>query len=807
MKKKKISIIIIALIIFIITISIQTKIFASNDEVNFKAVEYTEEYKEYLKLSEEEKSKILPPRMYEVPKTNTESTRLLRNAAYTLESRYSLKDIIPNSVIVRDQKTRDICWIFASLSSLETNIALNSKDKSKKYDFSERHMDYALSNIYATGFNRKQGTGAVIDSNKALTYLTNGTGAVEESEMPFEDNSNNIDISEIKNKKIASQVFDTIEFPSYEVTEDTTKIKREIKEHIKNYGAVDASIHGAQPYTEWYNDSTGAIYCDDEEKCKINHAISIIGWDDDYPITNFNKNHRPKNPGAWIIKNSWGINIGDNGFMYVSYEDINIYRNMSGIIKSSDNINYENIYQYDELGFDKMVSEEGPIYIGESFTKKTHSVEYLKQVGLYVPQAYICKVYVNPNGTSIEKDSLQEVALKSGETLGVGYHTLEFLKPVKITGDDFTVVIKIESPNEDFIKIALESTKKTENSIIEFNNCLKGSDRCFYANEYMFEKEYYKSFSNSYYFYETKIKAFTVSSIENETYTINFNYGEGTGTITSKEVENNKTYGELPKGRRTGYTLEGWYNTKGEKIENNTTVDLTTDITLKAEWTPNKYTITFKSDKKTITSQQVTYDKTYGNLPTPEKEGYVFKGWYNGENKVNPNDIVKITQNTTLTAKWEKESEDEKIYLNAPKYKIQKDDENEETYLNKIQPETTVAEVITNCETNGTINVIDKKGNILRKDDIVGTGMKIQVTKNNNENIIMTSVVMGDLDGNGKVTATDLSAVNQTVLKVVKIEGAVFKAADLDDNEKITATDLSTINQVILKILKLVYSI
>ena len=64
---------------------------------------------------------------------------------------------------------------------------------------------------------------------------------------------------------------------------------------------------------------------------------------------------------------------------------------------------------------------------------------------------------------------------------------------------------------------------------------------------------------------------------------------------------------------------------------------------------------------------------------------------------------------------------------------------------------------------------------------------------------------MGDLDGDGKVSAVDLSTLNQVLLKIIQINGAEFKAADLDDNKKITATDLSTINNTILKNIELTY--
>ena len=39
-----------------------------------------------------------------------------------------------------------------------------------------------------------------------------------------------------------------------------------------------------------------------------NHLVSLIGWDDNYPVEKLtNKNDRhPNEPGAWLIKNSWG---------------------------------------------------------------------------------------------------------------------------------------------------------------------------------------------------------------------------------------------------------------------------------------------------------------------------------------------------------------------------------------------------------------------------------------------------------------------------------------------------------------------
>ncbi|MBR2684452.1 MAG: hypothetical protein IKE59_00150 [Erysipelotrichaceae bacterium] len=42
------------------------------------------------------------------------------------------------------------------------------------------------------------------------------------------------------------------------------------------------------------------------ENATPNHAVTIIGWDDNYPKENFLKDHMPPEDGAWLVKNSWG---------------------------------------------------------------------------------------------------------------------------------------------------------------------------------------------------------------------------------------------------------------------------------------------------------------------------------------------------------------------------------------------------------------------------------------------------------------------------------------------------------------------
>ena len=42
------------------------------------------------------------------------------------------------------------------------------------------------------------------------------------------------------------------------------------------------------------------------DAASANHAVTIVGWDDNYPKENFISEHQPPENGAWLVKNSWG---------------------------------------------------------------------------------------------------------------------------------------------------------------------------------------------------------------------------------------------------------------------------------------------------------------------------------------------------------------------------------------------------------------------------------------------------------------------------------------------------------------------
>ena len=130
------------------------------------------------------------------------------------------------------------------------------------------------------------------------------------------------------------------------------------------------------------------------------------------------------------------------------------------------------------------------------------------------------------------------------------------------------------------------------------------------------------------------------------TYTVTFN-SDGGSAVENKTVEYGKSV-TLTSPTKTGFDFVGWFLPSGDKYTNQAITD---NVTLTARWTIKKLSVSFNTDGGTsISDKQVEYGKPV-ELPTTEKQGYNFKGWFlpSGEQYTNQ----AITENVTLTAKWE----------------------------------------------------------------------------------------------------------------------------------------------------------
>ncbi len=178
----------------------------------------------------------------------------------------------------------------------------------------------------------------------ATGTLAKWAGAVDEAVAPMKELLDAYDEFEYEYYPSAGQDFTPEFFEARDAFTDATALKagmaytensyllegmrmishddrNDVKQAICDYGAVLHSIY--MDDLNYFNETTNAYY--NYEKPGVNHDVVIVGWDDDYPASNFVTYGEPlpKN-GAWLMRNSWGEEWGDGGYFWMSYEDLSM---------------------------------------------------------------------------------------------------------------------------------------------------------------------------------------------------------------------------------------------------------------------------------------------------------------------------------------------------------------------------------------------------------------------------------------------------------------------------------------------------
>lgn len=283
---------------------------------------------------------------------------------YANLSKFSLKDIIPENVVVRNQGGENSCWAFTTLACLETNLALKNKRAGKEmkvYDFSEQYMvsssfynNYLNGLINNRGLNFKPYEGGNFET-RAIGNITNGYGVVNEADYPYLNTEAPVDLNSLKNKKIAADVLDTITFSNPKNNDERTALIKKIKEHIVENGGVYTAIKAPDIGNFKFNPFNGALYHNNEEY--PNHAVTIIGWDDNYSRENFV--FKPERDGAWIVKNSYGTEM---------IQELNSLKKFV-FTYNKENFNSEGIFSENQISDEQLINSLNDAYY-EKFGKR-----------------------------------------------------------------------------------------------------------------------------------------------------------------------------------------------------------------------------------------------------------------------------------------------------------------------------------------------------------------------------------------------------------------------------------------------------
>jgi C1A family cysteine protease len=369
---------------------------------------------------------------------------------------------------VKNQLNIGACWAFATLGAIESSLLPN-----KIYDFSEDHI--SLNH----GYNLTQDEGG--DFQISLAYLARWSGPVYESEDPYGDRVTKTGL------KAAVHVQEAIILPD----KDYSAIKR----YIIKYGGVQTSIHirdiVQREFGAAYNPKTNAFYY--QGNSVPNHDVVIVGWDDNYSVTNFTT--QPSKKGAFICRNSYGSTFGDKGYFYVSYSDSLIGKANIVYTKIEANTNYDYIYQSDWLGWVGRIGYgKETAYFSNVYTAKTKQA--LSAVSFYATgMDTTYEVYVVSKYVSVDDLKNNRTLVASGYLDYAGYYTIPLKNPITVSGN-YAVIVKITTPDatspvaaeyvlgadwsntvnlkdgKGFMSLYGNSWESTEN-VLEANVCLK----------------------------------------------------------------------------------------------------------------------------------------------------------------------------------------------------------------------------------------------------------------------------------------------------------------------------------------------
>lgn len=410
----------------------------------------------------------------------------------TLPARYNLAE---NGFVtdVKNQQDSGNCWAFAALASLETCVL---KASNKTFNFSVENMKNLIEMYSAYGWKMETNEGGY--NGMPMGYLASWLGPVNATLDPFDDKGT---LSPLLDSEMHIQNIYVLPARTSYTDNDA------IKEAILKYGGLYASYYHSAGYL---NSKTNAYY--DPYTGNGNHAITVVGWDDNYSKNNFYT--APAGDGAFIVKNSWGSSWGDNGYFYISYYDRVLFAvnkdNQAFTYILNDTVRYTKNYQYDVAGMtDYLITGKKTVWYQNIYNATGNEAIAAVSTFFNTTVDYEISIYVN--------DVLQ--LTQNGRHEGSGYYTIPLKEYVPVAvGDIFKIVVKLANPQNGYAAVPISEQLST-------TRCYYAPGVSYFSNDGKKWTDLYdysaSAYSHTYNSQVACLKAFTVADMQNTTVTLN----------------------------------------------------------------------------------------------------------------------------------------------------------------------------------------------------------------------------------------------------------------------------------------------
>ena len=396
---------------------------------------------------------------------------------------------------IHDQGDFETCWAYAAIEAIEYQmrkhyIAKGEFNKAKNVAFSHRYLAWtgylAPGDIWANSpFAKskkeffKLGGDLFTAAHAIMQY-----GLIEERHMPWKGNRDKDNhVKEIVQPVL--RIHDVIYKPGTFYNNI-----QEIKALLRKYGAADITINRKVIRGAFFADKKETVLNPNLKEIDSDHGTTLIGYDDNFKIKIKGKNYQ----GAWIIHDSSGDDIGENGYLYILYADKAI----------KDFMVY--IPEFDLQRYSRYISSFGPhtepltypilhnkhiksLIIANNYT--VTSAQDLKAIGLFVGvdnAQYRIEIYEAPyealdennDGKLLhEQEGFFGKKAKAGESNieeGLaGYRIIDLSKPIPMPKNkEVSVLVQITAPKGQNIRFVILGNvlkrTKDDNGAIAFDD-------------------------------------------------------------------------------------------------------------------------------------------------------------------------------------------------------------------------------------------------------------------------------------------------------------------------------------------------